>query len=206
MQRKLLAKLFQMLGVAAERVIVKGTSAEVKAAAEAEAARAGEDWAQLSWQRRQKLCASAAATVLQAKIDAGPEHTQALCRNLRALEPVEAVATTSATSPPFPRLGLSLAFLLLMAPLVPEGATTAEACFYLFMSLTPRALSSVADGLVRLNACDPATGLPYAATATVFASHAWKYDFALLLAALAAFVNTQPDPSRVYIWFDCAVR
>ena len=70
-------------------------------------------------------------------------------------------------------------------PLVPEGATTAEACFYLFMSLTPRALSSVADGLVRLNACDPASGLPYAATATVFASHAWKYEFALLLAALS---------------------
>ena len=63
--------------------IVKGTSAEVKAAAEAEAARAGEDWAQLSWQRRQELCKSAAATVLQAKIDAGPERTQALCRNLR---------------------------------------------------------------------------------------------------------------------------
>ena len=51
-----------------------------------------------------------------------------------------------------------------------EGATTAEACFNLFMSLTPRALSSVADGLVRLNACDPATSLPYAATATIFAT------------------------------------
>ena len=86
--------------------IVKGTSTEVKAAAEAEAARAGEDWAQLSWQRRQKLCASAAATVLQAKIDAGPQHTQTLCRNLRALEPVAAAATTSASSPPFPKLGL----------------------------------------------------------------------------------------------------
>ena len=40
---------------------------------------------------------------------------------------------------------------------------------------------------MRLGACDPASGLPYAAPATVFASHAWKYDFALLLEALAAF-------------------
>ena len=86
--------------------IVKGTSAEVKEAAKAEAEKGGEDWAQLSWQRRQKLCASAAATVLQAKIDAGPQRTQTLCRNLRALEPVAAAATTSASSPPFPKLGL----------------------------------------------------------------------------------------------------
>ena len=61
-----------------------------------------------------------------AAADAAPQHTQTLCRNLRALEPVAAAATTSAPSPPFPKLGLSLAFLLLMAPPVPEGASEEE--------------------------------------------------------------------------------
>ena len=72
--------------------IVKGTSAEVKAAAEADAARAGEDWAQLSWQRRQKLCASAAATVLQAKIDAGPRGATVQFRGDDFADPAGLVA------------------------------------------------------------------------------------------------------------------
>ena len=133
------------------------------------------------------------------------EAAEALCTQLRALEPEASAPTIDTASPPFPRLGVSLALLHLFATLVPKGTTTAEACFGFFMTLTARARSSVADGLVRLSACDPTSGLPYAAPATVFASHAWKYDFALLLEALAAFAAAQPDPSRVYVWFDCLV-
>ena len=49
----------------------------------------------------------------------------------------------------------------------------------------------MADGLVRLDACDPASGLPYAATATVFASHAWKYEFEELVSALGRLATQQ---------------
>ena len=42
--------------------------------------------------------------------------------------------------------------------LVPDGATTAEACFHTFKPLSARARSSVADCLVRLHASDAAAG------------------------------------------------
>ena len=152
-----------------------------------------------------KRAAAAEAERVAAAAAARVEAAEALCTQLRALEPEASAPTIDTASPPFPRLGVSLALLHLFATLVPKGTTTAEACFGFFMTLTARACSSVADGLVRLGACDPTSGLPYAAPATVFASHAWKYEFALLLEALAAFAAAQPDPSRVYVWFDCLV-
>ena len=130
---------------------------------------------------------------------------EALCSRLRALGPPAADAAADAASPPFPRLGVSLALLQLLAPLVPAGASTADACSTLFKPLTARARSSLADCLARLEASDPTSGLPYAAAATVFASHAWRYEFALLLGAVEAFAAAQPRPERVYVWFDCAV-
>ena len=186
------------------KVVVVGTSAEVKAAAKAEAARQGEDWGRLAWPRRQELCGSASATVLQTRTAAQPPAVQALCTQLCSVEPPAATVAND-TSPPFPRLGVSLALLHLLAPLVPDGATTAEACFNTFKPLSSRARSSVADCLLWLKACDPTTQLPYVATATVFASHAWKYEFALLLASLDAFAAAQSSPAEVYIWFDCVV-
>ena len=186
------------------KVIVEGTSAEVKAAAEAEATQQGEDWSRLTWPRRQELCGSASATVLQTRTAAQPPAVQALCTQLCSVEPPAATVAND-TSPPFPRLGVSLALLHLLAPLVPDGATTAEACFNTFKPLSSRARSSVADCLLWLKACDPTTQLPYVATATVFASHAWKYEFALLLASLDAFAAAQSSPAEVYIWFDCVV-
>ena len=186
------------------KLIVEGTSAEVKAAAEADAAQNGEDWGQLSWPRRQELCVTASAAVLQRRLAAQPPAVQALCSQLGALEP-PAAELADDTNPPFPRLGVSLALLHLLAPLVPDGATTAEACFNTFKPLVASALSSVADCLVRLGASDPTTKLPYVASATVFASHAWKYEFALVLASLDDFAAAQPSPAQVYIWFDCVV-
>ena len=186
------------------KVIVEGTSSEVKAAAEAEATQQGEDWSRLTWPRRQELCGSASATVLQTRTAAQPPAVQALCTQLCSLEPPAATVVND-TSPPFPRLGVSLALLHLLAPLVPDGATTAEACFNTFKPLAARARSSVADCLLWLEACDPTTQLPYVATATVFTSHAWKYEFALLLASLDAFAAAQSSPAEVYIWFDCVV-
>ena len=69
------------------KLIVEGTSAEVKAAAEADATRDGEEWGQLTWPRRQELCNTASATVLQTRTAAQPPAVQALCAQLRALEP-----------------------------------------------------------------------------------------------------------------------
>ena len=138
------------------KVIVEGTSAEVKAAAEADATRDGEDWGQLTWPRRQELCNTASATVLQTRTAAQPPAVQALCTQLCSLEPPAATVVND-TSPPFPRLGVSLALLHLLAPLVPDGATTAEACFNTFKPLAARARSSVADCLLWLEACDPTT-------------------------------------------------
>ena len=120
---------------AAAQEVVDGTSTEVKEAAKAEATRQGEDWGRLTWRRRKELIQTAATTVLQAKIGRQPASTQALVTQLRALEPVDAAAAKD-TNPPFPKLGVSLALLHLFAAFVPKGATTAEACFNVFKTLT----------------------------------------------------------------------
>ena len=65
--------------------------------------------------------------------------------------------------------------------------------------LAALARSSVCDALVRLGATDD-KGQPYAAAATVFVSHAWRYTFAQLLDAVSAFAEAQPEPAKVYLW------
>ena len=78
------------------------------------------------------------------------EAAEALCTQLRALEPEASAPTIDTASPPFPRLGVSLALLHLFATLVPKGTTTAEACFGFFMTLTARAWSHGSESQYRM--------------------------------------------------------
>ena len=71
--------------------------------------------------------------------------------------------------------------------------------------LVALARSSVCDALVRLGAADD-QGQAYAAAATVFVSHAWRYTFAQLMEAVSAFAAAQPEPAKVYVWLVSAVR
>ena len=117
---------------------------------------------------------------------------------------IKAPAISLRPLPPFSRWGVSFAFLQgVEKELGPslEGKTTAEANELVFKPLMAGARSSMCDALVRLGAADDA-GRPYAAPATVFLSHAWRYPFSQLLEAVGAFVAAQPEPEQVYVWLD----
>ena len=71
--------------------------------------------------------------------------------------------------------------------------------------LVALARTSVCDAMVRLGATG-ADGRAYAAPATVFISHAWRYPFAQLLEAVEAFARAQPNPADVYMWLVSVLR
>ena len=76
----------------------------------------------------------------------------------------------------------------------------------LIKPLTERAGSSLAAALGRIpKTVDPRTGAPYVSRATVFVSHAWKYNFEELLEALEAHVASVEEPASVYFWLDVFV-
>ena len=110
--------------------------------------------------------------------------------------------------PEFPKLGVSLALLERLAqhPLVQANPdfTTADVCFKIVKPLTVGAQASLADVLHQLDARDE-QGRPYTGEATLFLSHAWRYKFTTLLAALRRFVGERKPPEAVYVWYDIAV-
>jgi hypothetical protein len=109
------------------------------------------------------------------------------------------------TLPPYPSDGVSLAFLRAFraahsAEL--QGKTTSEVCKQLVKPATEQPRDSLAALLRRMGATDPQTGQPYAARATLFVSHAWRYSHTDLLDAIDAHAGHLPNPELVYVWLD----
>jgi hypothetical protein len=132
---------------------------------------------------------------LELTLEGAKPGTPAVC--------VDARCTT--TLPAYPTDGVSLAFLRAFrsahaAEL--EGKTTSEVCKQIVSPVTQRPQASLAASLRRVGAADPQTNQPYAARATLFVSHAWRYQHTELLDAIHAHADGLPNPESVYVWLD----
>ena len=105
-----------------------------------------------------------------------------------------------ASSVPFPKLGLKLSYLLNEFPglcrgrVELEGKTTTDVNLQFQKKITETSKLSFCDYLNQLQPKHSAVG-----TATVFISHAWKYQFLDVLDALQNYFESEPD---IIIWFD----
>ena len=104
--------------------------------------------------------------------------------------------------PNWPFLGVSLACLRAFEAqfeLQLASASTEDACERVVKPLTEGANASLAACLARVGASDEA-GFPFVSKPTCFVSHARKYPFTDLIAAIEAHAAEQPGP--IYVWVD----
>ena len=117
------------------------------------------------------------------------------------LERLEAQAQTQAAPSPFPRLGISLSAI---EEFVAEnggeeklkGMTTTDVCMDIVLPATSSGKTSYCELLLgRASGGHPGVG-----EATVFISHAWKYEFVSVVNALRSHFRDRPN--RHFLWFD----
>ena len=98
------------------------------------------------------------------------------------------------------RLGVSIGFLRKFASKVDDKKTTTDVCNEIVIPETKdRACAYIAllEGL-----CDE-NGVPYVGEATVFVSHAWKYNFSIPLDVMMKHAEENPGS---YFWFDLFIN
>ncbi|OQS00615.1 hypothetical protein ACHHYP_03243 [Achlya hypogyna] len=102
---------------------------------------------------------------------------------------------------PFPSLGVSCAFLVAWKDdMIAQGrisatATTTEVCDTIVKPATLGLNQSYAETV----------GAPGVGTATHFVSHAWKYCFVDLVAAIEIYALSVPDAKNLFFWVDLMV-
>ena len=110
------------------------------------------------------------------------------------------VPAIKASSVPFPKMGLKVSYLLSEfvaicgGRAILQGKTTTEVNHHFQKNITKSAKLSYCDYLNQLHSDHPAVGI-----ATVFISHAWKYEFLDVLDALQSYFTSNPE---TIIWFD----
>jgi tetratricopeptide (TPR) repeat protein len=110
--------------------------------------------------------------------------------------------TSVASLPPFPKHGIRASYFKKFIEehegkeITFSGKTTTEVCELLVKPLTFQSQISYCEMLLSQN--DPNVGL-----ATVFISHAWKYQFLTVVEAILQHLERQGiDPNSIVIWFD----
>ena len=116
---------------------------------------------------------------------------------------LEASAPPPADDRCFPRDGVSLACLRSFYEAhraLLEGLTTAQACHWVMMALSSGRRRAFTACLKECQGAQDAQGRPFVGPATVFASHAWSYEFGALVAALESYEASRSGSAPLYFW------